>query len=145
MSKATTITVCSVGKNRLHSSTSVSGFIDHEDVSMTTFREGINGGAGLALKLQKIIWHFGSDRMFTLRSHLKTWILFKILFWDCFLTFRSHIPADSSATDTASLVARPWLMFLTVVSRRTGGRQLTLLIPSTQKKPSGQGFSRQSS
>lgn len=74
---------------------------------MKKFKEGINGGSVLELKLRKIIWHFGSDSMFTLRSHLKAQILFKILFWYCFSTFHSYIPADSSAADAGSLVARP--------------------------------------
>lgn len=45
----------------LHLLTSVSGLIDREDVSVKEYKEGINGGSMLALKLQKIIWHFGSD------------------------------------------------------------------------------------
>lgn len=87
--------------------TSVSGFVYHSYVSMEKFKEGINSGSVLALKLQKIICHLRSHRMFTLRSHLKAQILFKILFWYRFSTFRSYIPADSSDTETGSVVARP--------------------------------------
>lgn len=62
---------------------------------------------------------------------------------------------DFSAVDVilsvsvGTLVVEPRMMFFGVVAKGTasvtGGRQLTMLMPSTQEYASGHGFSRQSS
>lgn len=65
------------------------------------------------------------------------------------------IPVDPSAAGVGKSVGigtpgvELRVMFLTAVTKGTGsvmgGRQLTLLMPSTQENASGHGFSRQSS
>lgn len=65
------------------------------------------------------------------------------------------IPVDPSAAGAGKSVGigtlgvEPPVMFSTAVAKGTGsitgGRQLTLLMPSTQENASGHGFSRQSS
>lgn len=69
-------------------------------------------------------------------------------------TVRS-VPVDCSAVGAdlsvgvGTLGVEPRVMFFTTVARGTssvtGGRQLTLLMPSTQENASGHGFNRQSS
>lgn len=65
------------------------------------------------------------------------------------------VPVDCSAVGAqlsvgvGTLGVEPRVMFLTTVAKGTasvtGGRQLTLLMPSTQENASGHGFNRQSS
>lgn len=65
------------------------------------------------------------------------------------------VPEDCSAAGVGlsvgvgTLGVEPRVMFLTAVVKGTasvtGGRQLTLLMPSTQENASGHGFNRQSS
>lgn len=65
-----------------------------------------------------------------------------------------HIPEGCLAVGAGlnvgigGLCMVPRVIFMTTVTRGTsvtGGRQLTLLMPSTQEYASGHGFSRQSS
>lgn len=61
----------------------------------------------------------------------------------------SAVVGTGLSVGTGTLGVEPRVMFLTTVAKGTasvtGGRQLTLLIPSTQENASGHGFDRQSS